>query len=112
MQQALPLQRGEGKDSIQTVNSIAQAQNSNALGYNTIAKVSESFIVGKNNNENSTALFAVGNGENESQQNRSNAFEVYEDGNVVIPNGDLRVNGNLIVSGESIGSSLENVVTP
>lgn len=69
----------------------ALADYSHAEGYRTIANYQYQTVVGTYNENKSDTLFEVGNGEN---GNTSNAFEVYKDGTLGIPNFDS--NGNKI----------------
>ena len=61
-------------------NSIAAGSNSFAFGSGAWVNDSNQFAVGKYNNLSAGLVFAVGNGADAT--NRSNAFEVYSNGNV------------------------------
>ena len=63
-------------------NTQALADNSSAAGNHTIAGYANQFTIGKFNNNKSKTVFEVGNGADNS--NRSNAFEVYNDGHAEI----------------------------
>jgi hypothetical protein len=60
------------------VNAQAQGAHSRALGTNVIAGYVYQTVIGKNNANKEGTLFEIGNGADEN--NRGNAFEVYEDG--------------------------------
>jgi hypothetical protein len=70
----------------------ARGENSHAEGQNTIAEYKNQHVQGVYNDNKSTTLFEVGNGA--SSSNRSNAFEVYNDGHINV-NGDIYQNGKL-----------------
>lgn len=65
---------------------------SHAEGFHTIANQDYQHVSGKYNNNKSNTLFEVGNGTDNTHRN--NAFEVYVDGTLGIPNFDA--NGNKI----------------
>ncbi len=70
--------------------SVASGLYSVAIGNTTIADAGNSVAMGKyNDNTVTDELLTIGNGTNNA--NRSNAFEVYDDGDVVVGN-DLTVN--------------------
>ncbi len=79
----------EGKDTLaegeashsQGTNTYAKARNSDAGGEGTIAVRENQTVRGQFNKPNPKALFILGNGTDEN--NRSNAFEVLEDGGVI-----------------------------
>ena len=63
-------------------NTQALLDNSSAAGNRTIAGYANQFIVGRFNRNTPYTIFEVGNGANDS--NRSNAFEVYDDGHAEV----------------------------
>ena len=73
---------GVGENSIQQVGSSAEGDYSHAGGKNTKATAYAQTAIGKYNIENADALLIVGNGEDDSS--RSNAFEVLQNGSIVI----------------------------
>lgn len=58
--------------------TVARGNQSHAGGLRTIASADSQTVIGRYNKENTNALFIVGNGS--SVDNRSNAFEVVEEG--------------------------------
>jgi hypothetical protein len=100
-------------------NSLASGYASTVIGYNTVANEDYATALGKYNDSTVTGeLLTVGNGT--SDTTRSNAFEVYMNGDVVVPSGSLKVtelgNGsstqNLQVdtSGKLVASSTVSVI--
>ena len=75
----------------------ASGRGSHAGGYGTIAANDYQTAIGKHNSNKSDTFFEVGNGS--SGSNRSNAFEVYK-------NGDINVNGNIKAKGSNIFRSM------
>ena len=74
-------------------NTTASGQGSHAGGYGTIAAYSSQTAIGKYNDNKSYTLFEVGNGTDDN--NRSNAFEVRN-------NGDVNVKGTLRISDDPL----------
>jgi hypothetical protein len=72
-------------------DTTAGGQGSHAGGYGTIAANDYQTAIGKHNSNKSDTLFEVGNGS--SGSNRSNAFEVYNNGDINI-GGDIKKNGS------------------
>jgi hypothetical protein len=64
------------------VNASARGAHSRALGTNVNAGYVYQTVIGKNNNNKEGTLFEIGNGADAN--NRGNAFEVYEDGDIGI----------------------------
>lgn len=83
-------------------DTIAKGSNSHAGGSHTIAEWNDQTVVGRYNYNKYGNLFEVGNGTNEN--NRSNAFEVKEDGTAYA--GGKR----LLTEGEASGGVSEEVV--
>jgi hypothetical protein len=94
-------------------STIASGTNSTAIGQGTKADADNSFVVGSyNNNIITDELFTVGNGI--ADFSRSNAFEIYTNGDVVVPalgngtstqNLQVDADGKLVVGGESAFTS-------
>ena len=82
--------------------SKANGVGSHAEGSHTIAGYSYQTVVGKYNSNNSSTLFEVGNGSNTS--NRSNALEVYSNGNVNIK-GNCTALGSLTAGSRAASSA-------
>lgn len=66
------------------LGTMAVGEASHAGGFNTVANYDYQTVVGKNNENKENTLFEVGNGKD--TDNHSNAFEVYNDGLVVVGN--------------------------
>ena len=82
-------------------NTLAAADYSHAEGIDTIAIRNGQHVSGKYNNYKTDTLFEVGNGDENA---RSNAFEVYENGDVNV-NGNIKRNGNNIIYNVSMDST-------
>lgn len=90
---------GEGSHA-QGYNCLAAGDYSTAVGWQNRANYDYQSVCGQLNDNKSTTLFEVGNG---AGQNRSNAFEVYA-------NGDINVGGEIKVQGQAF--SLGKWTTP
>lgn len=82
-------------------NTVASAYGAHAEGQYTTAGYSSQSVCGKFNDNKANTLFEVGNGS--TNTNRSNAFEVYA-------NGDINVGGEIKVQGQPF--SLGKWTTP
>lgn len=71
-------------------STTASGQASHAGGHGTIAAYDAQTVIGRFNSNKSDTLFEVGNG---SSGAKSNAFEVYSNGDVNV-NGDIKKNGS------------------
>jgi hypothetical protein len=78
--------------------TTASGQSSHAGGNETIAAYNYQTAIGRYNDNKSDTLFEVGNGSTES--NKSNAFEVYKNGDVNV-NGDIKKNGSPYITTEN-----------
>jgi len=85
--------------------TTASGEYSHAGGYHTIAGYQSQTVIGKYNDNKSNALFEVGNGT--SENTRSNAFEVYQDGHAEV---GLMGDTNKSVATKEYVDSKENLI--
>jgi len=78
-------------------STTASGNYSHAGGYGTIASQYSQTAIGKYNDNKANTLFEIGKGTDDNA--RSNAFEVYK-------NGDINVNGNIKAKGSNIFRSM------
>jgi len=87
-------------------DTTASGQGSHAGGYGTIAANGFQTAIGKHNSNKSDTYFEVGNGS--SGSNRSNAFEVYNNGDINL-GGQIKVKGTPLI--RSMGFEINAVPT-
>ncbi len=88
-------------------SNIANGNNTHISGYQNIANANNQFVCGLYNENKDNTLFEVGNGIAETQE-RTNAFEVYQDGHAELPN-LKQIDGTLDAT--AVGDSAFSVAT-
>lgn len=86
----------------QGTGNTSVGENSMAVGNNVIATPNNSFVCGKYNDSDSQAIFQVGCGT--SDEERQNAFEITEDGNMYAHK-DIYMDNNIHVMGKKSDGS-------
>ena len=84
--------------------AIAVGEASHAGGYGTYAPRKAQTVIGKFNTYETDTLFIVGNGTSDSNADRSNAFEVYEDGHAEVQT--MGESNNSVATKEYVDSAI------
>ena len=90
-------------------STTASARNASAGGFHTVAGYREQTVIGKYNANNASTLFEVGNGT--ADNSRSNAFEVYSNGNVNVAGQILRNGAPEYLENNSVTLSTSQTTT-